>query len=183
MLNAIRNCCAILLVAFASLAAADQTATRTYQLPGHGSFQLTVPQSWHEEIQQPPNNMPPTITFKPASGPAFQIMVTPIYPARPGIPKPTMQVLKNNMEHTVADIAPQAVEKNITIKELNSPSAAGYYFTATDKAPAPGEFRLMTQAELGAGDLVVVVTVLTDDESGAVLSQALAMMKSSKHVK
>ncbi len=182
MFNALKYCGALLLLAFASLAAAEQTAVRTYQLAEHGSFQLTVPKSWHEEIQQPQNGQPLTIIFKPSSGPAFQIMVSPIYP-RPGMVKPTMQNLKIKVESIIADISSQAVEKNIAIKEIRGPSAAGYYFTATDKAPAPGEFKLMTQALLGADELTIVRTVLTDDNSGAVLSQALDMIKSSKQVK
>ncbi len=183
MFKVFRNCSAVFLLAFASLAAADQTAVHTYQVPGHGSVQLNVPKSWHEEIQQPHDNQPLTITFKPASGPAFQIMVSPLAPPRPDTPGPTPQLLKANMERIIAEIAPQAVEKNIALKEIRGASATGYYFTATDKTPAPGEFRLMTQAGLGIDELVILVTVLTDDKSGAVLSQALEMIKSSKHVK
>lgn len=183
MLNVFRNCYAILLLTCATLAAAEETSARMYQLPGHGSFQVNVPKSWREDVLQPPNNLPPTITFRQTSGPAFQIMVTPIFPAHPGMPIPSKQSLRHGVAQTMAEAAPQAVEKNIALKELRGPAASGYYFSATDKAPAPGEFRLMAQAELGVGELVTVMTVLTDDGSGTVLSQALAMIKSAKHLK
>ena len=37
---------------------------------------------------------------------------------------------------------------------------AGYYFSVTDKNPEPGEYRDMTQAGMGVGNLLLHVTVL-----------------------
>jgi len=183
LLNLLRNCCAVLFIAFAAAAVAEESSTRTYQLPDQGALQLTVPKSWHEEIKQPPGGVPPTITFTPASGAAFNIQITPMYPPRPGVPMPDLKWLRGNVERAAADAAPQAVEKNIAINELHGPSANGYYFSATDKAPAPGEYKYMTQAELRVGDVAPVVTVLTNDASGQVLADALAVLKSAVHLK
>lgn len=175
------SCSMVVLLLCASCALADEAGTRSYPLPGHGALQLAVPKSWREEVRQPPGGEPPTLTFRPASGAAFQIMVTPIYPPLPGMPMPDLAGVKADMEKAAAEAAPHAVEKRIALRDIRGPHAAGYYFSATDKAPAPGEYRLMTQAEVLAGGVVPVMTVLTSDDSGAVQAQALEMIKSARH--
>lgn len=175
------SCAAAALLMCAACALAEESATRSYPLPDHGALQLNVPKSWREEVKQPPDGEPPTITFRPARGEAFQIMVTPVYPPRAGMPMPALAAVKADVEKAAAQAAPQAAERRLAIHDIRGPGGAGYYFSATDKAPAPGEYRLMTQAELLAGGVVPVMTALSNDASGAVQSQALEMIKSARH--
>ena len=160
---------------------AEENATRSYQLPDHGIIQLLVPKSWQEEVHQPPGRVPPTIIFTPKTGPSFELLLTPIFSARQGMVMPTPSELKKNVERAAENAKGQAVEKTISVKELKGASAIGYYFSATDRSPKPGEYRHMTQGTLRVGELAPTFTILTNDGAESVVADSLAMLKSAVH--
>jgi hypothetical protein len=166
---------AVLIVAVAS-AQADDAELRSYPLPKHGTFELRVPAAWKDSVTQPPNGLPPTITFSPKSGAPFQVMVTPIWPARPDAKVLTPDELKASVKRAADGAAPQAVETTIEVKELKGPANTGYYFAATDRAPKQGEFKILNQGMIGVGDLRVAFTILTNDGQDAVVKDALSML-------
>lgn len=176
------SCCAAVLFAVAACAVAGETGLRSYTLADQSALELTVPKAWREDIKSASDGMPPTLTFQPASGAAFKVLVTPITPP-PGAPAPDLAALKAQVEKAQREAAPQALEKHIALRELRGPHAAGYYFSATDKHPGsgPDDYRLMTQAEVRAGGAILVMTVLSNDDSGKVREQALALLKSARH--
>lgn len=169
-----------LLVAW--VADAEERETRSYPLPDHGSIQLKVPKSWQDKVSQPPNRLPPTIVFIPKSGTSFQILLTPIWAARPGIVMPGPTEIKQNVERAADKAKSQSVEKDLPIKELKGGSIVGYYFSATDRAPKPGEFKYLTQGMLRLGEFVLTFTVLTNDGAEGVIRDALVMLKEATHV-
>jgi hypothetical protein len=66
------------------------------------------------------------------------------------------------------------------VRELKSgASVIGYYYTVTDKAPKPGEFKLMTQGMFGLVDLRVSFTILTNEGQEGTVKEALAMLSSA----
>jgi len=70
-----------LLVTATAVAQANTTAMRRFTLPDHGQFVIPVPPDWKGQVSQPPNRLPPTITFTPGSGKLFQILMTMIWAA------------------------------------------------------------------------------------------------------
>ncbi len=60
--------CPCLLLAALSPAADGAVPVRTYDLPGHGRLEFSVPGEWKEEVNRPPGDLPPTIEFSPAVG-------------------------------------------------------------------------------------------------------------------
>jgi hypothetical protein len=76
----------------------------------------------------------------------------------------------------------QAVETTIEVRELQGAAARGYYFSATDRAPQPGEYKFLTQGMLRVGSLLVTFTILTNDGQAGIVADALAMMRSARHV-
>lgn len=171
------------LLFFAPFAVAEETTTRTYRLPDHGSIQLQVPRSWKEELRQPPRGLPPTIVFTPTTGASFQILLTPIFSVHEGMTLPTPSQLRMNVERAAENAKGQALEKTILVEELKGPSAIGYYFSATDRAPRPGEYKYMTQGMLRVGELAPTFTVLSNDGAGNIVAQSLSMLKGAAHVK
>lgn len=169
---------AVLALAFAS-AHADDAEFRSYPLQKHGTFQLKVPAAWKDSVTQPPNGLPPTITLSPKSGAPFQVMVTPMWPARPDVKVPTPDELKASVKRAADGAAPQAVEATIEVKELKGPANTGYYFAAIDRAPKPGEFKILNQGMIGVGDLRVAFTILTNDGQDAVVKDALSMLSAA----
>jgi len=172
-----------LFMVFTSIFAfAEESEIRSYQLRKNGSIQLLVPNSWHDEVRQPPGNLPPTIIFKPRTGESFQILLTPMFSLSKSMVMPELPEVKRNVEEAVEDAKRQAVENVILVQTLKSDSVAGYYFSATDKAPRPGEYKYMTQGMLRIGKLAPTFTVLSNDGVDGVVSDSFAMLKSAVHV-
>lgn len=176
-----RYCFVVVLLTFSGLVSAEDAVFRTYQLAEHGEFRLKVPASWKDSVSQRVRGAPPTITFRAQNGsPSFQVIVTPVWPMRPDIKAPTMEELRRNVQEASDEAISQAVEATLVVKELKGVSN-GYYFTATDRAPKPGEYKLMNQGMVGAQDLRVAFTILTNDGEDAIVKAALAMMTTAEH--
>ena len=171
----------LLSVLAASVTFAEEARVRSYALPDHGQFQLRVPMSWKHEVRQSPNRLPPTIVFKPQTGAAFEIFLTPIWPARPDVPTATPERLRRQVEQAAERAKPKATESTIDVKELRGSAGVGYYFSATDRAPAPGEYKYLTQGLIRVGTLVTTFTLLTNDEATSTVADALAMIGSAGH--
>lgn len=169
-----------LCLAFA-VSAHAQSTVRRYQLPDHGKLALNVPDGWVDNVDQPEGGLPPTISLKQKSGKAFDVLITPIWPvtaARRLTPAKVEEIVKGSANQA----APQAVERKIDIKPLQGTSGAGHYFFATDKAPAPGEHKFMTQGALTVGELLLTFTILTDDGQADIAKQALEIITTARHV-
>lgn len=177
-MNAIRQALAI---AFASIllvgtARAEDARVRGYRLPDHGTLQLTVPVSWKDEVLQPPDRLPPTIAFAPDKGPSFQVEVSTMWPPSADAPRITPEALLRMVQLSAELARQKAVEPTLSVKTLKGASGDGYYFSATDRAPAPGEFKHLTQGMIRVGEVIVGFTVLTNDGQDDVVAATITMM-------
>jgi len=164
-------------------ASAAETATKSYALPERGRFQMNVPVGWAEQLRRPAPASPPTITFRPARGRSFEILVTPIWRVGTDVPASTKEAIRQSVQRAAEDAKGQAVEKSIPVVEFSSSTGPGFYFSATDKAPKQGEFRYMTQGMLKVGDLTVAFTILTNEGQEQVTRDAIGMLKSAVHIR
>ena len=172
----------ILALFFVSISAiGDEIETRSFPLPNHGSIELKVPKSWQSKISQPPNDLPPTIVFSSQDPLAFQVLLTTLWAARPSIALPGPAQLKKITAEMIEKVGPQAVEREIPIKELKGESTVGYYYSITDKAPKPDEYKYMTQGILRLGELTTTFTILTNDGSENIADETIAMLESATH--
>jgi hypothetical protein len=112
---------------------------RRYALANHGFLVLQVPAGWQEQVRRRDETMPPTVFFTPASGAQlqFQVVLTALWPMKPGIKEPTAEELKRIVLNAAERVKDQAVEKSIDTVELKAPGMLGYYFRVTDRAPSP----------------------------------------------
>jgi hypothetical protein len=149
-------------------------------LPNRGAVVLVVPQGWKEQINRPYPDAPPTITLTPAGNTSFQVLVTPIWPANASVPKATAQALRSQVGSAAAAAKAQAVESDLPVLELAGPNVFGSYFSATDRAPKPGEYKNLTQGLLSLSELRVAFTVLSNGDRLVVLEPALDMLKSMR---
>lgn len=120
--------------------------------------------------------------FKQEGSASFQVIVTPVWSGKSGRPLPNGEQLKQEVRKSADEARAQAVERTIEIKELKGEAVSGYYFSATDRAPKPGEFKYMTQGMLRTGKLMLIFTVLTNDGQTRIVDDALAMLKGARHV-
>ena len=84
------------------------------------------------------------------------------------------------VEETAVKLSPQAVERAIPIHEIHGTAGRGYYFSATDKAPGPDEYKYLTQGALAVDDLLLTFTVLTNEANSAVVNDALDVVRSAR---
>jgi DsbC/DsbD-like thiol-disulfide interchange protein len=157
-----------------------ETHSESYTLPGHGALQLSLPEGWKGEARQPGGGLPPTITLAPKAGPPFQVLITPIWPMQGSIATDDKS-LRKGVEGAAAEAQPQAVEPKLTVKALGGASGHGFYFTATDRAPKPGEFKYLAQGMILVGDITLAFTVLTNDGQSEVVSSALQLLTVARH--
>ena len=166
------------LIATTAIAQTD-TAERRFALPDHGNFVITVPRDWKDQLRQPPDRSPPTIVFGPGSGKPFHVVMIPIWPPTKEHALPSRDQVRAAIERGAQEAGSQAVEKELRAVELQGRSGAGFYFSATDRAPKPGEYKFLTQGSILVGKLVVNFTILTNDGQEAVVKQALEALKSA----
>jgi hypothetical protein len=179
----VRNTLASMLLLVATLAGAESTTVRTFVVPEHGSLQLSVPESWPVELRDAPNRTLPTIAFGPNEGATYQVLITPLAPARKDGPPLAASAVKQMVEQAAQDAKAQSVEKTLVIKELKSGNNAGYYFSATDRAPKPDEYKNLTQGIFSLGEVLLTFTILTNDGYEAIVPAALTMIKSAVQVR
>ena len=157
--------------------AAEKTKVQALTLPGHGTINFTVPSSWISEIEQPPNGLPPTITFSQETGPTFRVLITPMWQPRNDIQLPEGNSLQKMVQQSSEEIQKNAANK-VTIQRLGN---FGYYYFAVDPAPKPGEWANLTQGMARQSVLLLSFTVLTNNGQEHVVAQALRAIETAVH--
>ena len=160
----------------------DESRLQRYELPNLDTLELTLPAGWVEAVEEvPASEQALTIEFAPVEGPDFRTFVTPQWSETGELAVMDADALRGDVQQAADRIRTQAVEKNIEIRRLQGQSGVGFYFSATDRVQAPGEYRFMTQGALQAGDLVLWFTILTNEGQETVVNEGLAMLQSAVH--
>ena len=159
---------------------AEPKGVRKYPIPEHGMLELNVPNSWQDKVHKPQENLPPTIVLTPASGGDFQVLISVRWSKKgdPGFNRP--EKARALVGKDGQKILPKTVETKIVLQEMKGVDNTGYFFSVTDKAPEPGEFRYMTQGKIGVGKLLLGFTVLTRVRDSESLKEALSMIREAR---
>ena len=182
MLRAITRITFASLLLLSATADAEPTGFRTYQLQGHGALQLAVPRSWNDQMRQLKAEDPPMILFTPEKGYGFNMQVTPLWSSKPGATLPSADEIRRTVTRAANDAQFQAADTAIQVKEIQGAAGTGYYFSITDRAPKPEEFKYMTQGMVAVGELVLSFTVLSNDGAEPAVADALKMLKGARQV-
>ena len=145
-------------------------------LPGRGDVLVTVPAGWAQSRDAASASDGPTLSLSQLSGATFSVHLSVL----PGS-APAGSIDPAAVRALVAEAAKraqsQSVEKTLAIRDLAGANGHGYYFLATDRAPAPGEWKYLTQGAVGAGSVLVVFTILTNDGQDDIAAAALDMVR------
>ena len=173
---------ALLVTSLAMAAATVWAAPRTesYKLLDHGELIFSMPKEWISDVNQPPGELPPTISIGPKSGRPFQVLVTPVWPIGDGgkTDEPTLRRITTAL---AAEAQPQAVEAALPLKELVGTDGHGFYFTATDRAPKPGEYKFLAQGMIRVGEIALAFTVLSNDGQADIVTSSLQLLANARH--
>lgn len=177
-------CCLFPLIALlgtASPALADDAGLRRFELPNRDTLELTLPAGWADALQQPAGGGPPTIEIAVSTGGPTQVFVTPEWPDPIAKEIRELPALRDAIREMAERLLPQAEESHLEVRPLSGTHGSGYYFTATERSPAPAEFRFMSQGALQLDELTLWFTILTRDGEDTIAVQALAMLQSAVH--
>jgi len=143
----------IFIVLAGRLCAEPATATRDFQIPGHGTLRLTVPDGW--KVDSRPLREPASVSLhlRPSSGDSFDIQISAVWLSADQLAKTSSQSLKENMQRAANDLLTHSVEKVATIQEIRGAESIVDSFALTDRAPGPGEYRYLTQGTFLAGEV------------------------------
>jgi len=170
------------LVSCGASAAESASNTERYALPQRGYLELNVPATWRATVSQPKKPVPPTINFAAREGGPFILNVTPRWRTAANKLRLTKEAVRRRVSHSWGGIRPFARESSLDLIELRGNSGPGFYFTATDSAPRPGGYKYLTKGEVVVEDLVLMFTMLTNEGQQSVVSDALAVLQSARHV-
>ena len=172
-----------ILLAFtlATAAVAAEGETKKYPLPDKSALQLSVPAGWQDEARAKEGSSPAGIVFTPREGPAFKVFIIPVGLAKADAD--TAIQMRLSVQQAADKVKPQAAEPILAAEEFKGAKGPGYYFSATDAAPKPDEFKYLSQGMLLVGEVVVSFGVLTNDGQADVKEQAFSMLTGAAHIK
>jgi len=158
----------------------EKTTIRKYPIPGHGTFEFNVPASWKVKVHKPQENLPPTIIFSPAKGNNFEVTISMMESKTGESGFNKQDRVRTLVEKDAQKLLPNTVETKIVLNEIKGINHTGYYFSVTDKAPDPGEYRYMTRAGIGVGNLLLNTTILHRVKESGAVNEALSMLRQAR---
>jgi hypothetical protein len=175
---------AIVFVTFADQAElysadAKEPAPKAFKVPHHGDLQLVVPEGWQQSEEQAPPGLPPALKF--SAGAQAEVLISAI--AAPNKDFNSPAGLREAAERSGGGMLPSAKEKSLKLEEIKGADATGYFYTLTDKDPAPGSFEYVTGGVVGVGDLALSVTILHHKLDAPERQAALDMFKGARQAK
>jgi hypothetical protein len=160
-----------------------QSLTRTFEVPGHGALGLAVPAGWRAEVRPLQEPASVTLHVRPETGASFDVQLTAIWLDAKKLKKTTSESIRDNMQKAAKELLAQAVEKAATLKELPGAQTIGWYYALTDRSPAPGEFKYLTQGSFLTGELLCAFTVLHHTPDAGEVLQALRVFGDAVHAR
>lgn len=146
----------------------ELTETINVEAPEFGTLTVKAPGGGRVEQLKPAPGDPTgaaSVTF--ASGPLTQLRVTALGPVglAPGFGLD--ESLKREMAAWAGTMKGKTVELELAPELFEAGSVRGYYSTATDANPAPGEPKYLVNGFFRAGDGVLMLGGLSNDAPGA----------------
>jgi hypothetical protein len=158
----------------AALAAASRIA-----LPSGDELWLAVPAAWNQKFEAPDNKTPPSVCLTQRQGATFKVFITPLS----GSPMGSAMADPNKMRAIVTSVSrdalAQSVEMSIPVHELTGADVHGFYFSATDRAPKPDEWKYLTQGMVNINDAPFAFTILTNDGQETIAKAALELIRTA----
>ncbi|APV48911.1 hypothetical protein BWI17_03955 [Betaproteobacteria bacterium GR16-43] len=165
------------------LAVLDAMAFRAKSLEGARQYPagsgkylaLDLPPDWRDALGKGIG----TVEVMPATGENWKMLMTVLPPRDRDAPPPTREQLLDATKAVIIRIREQSTG-DLQPREFKGRSATGFRFSATDKNPAPGEYRFMSQGVMAVGNVSVTFTVLSnagEEKSVARMLDILAGMR------
>ena len=139
-----------------------------------------MPGEWQEHLSQSVGGAL-TLEFKPAVGPEDLRFLLTVLPRRktPGA-TPTPLDTRGLVTEQGGRLLRSSVEAVLSVKPLRGEETAGHYYSLTDRAPKPGEYKYLTQGVVVLGDVSFSFTVLTSTAGHPAREAALEALRRAR---
>jgi hypothetical protein len=124
--------------------------------------------------------MPTTIILKPALGNDFEVLITVLWGTAGEQDFNSPAKVQTLFENDGQKILPKSVENRLVVQQIRGINNIGYFFSLTDKAPNPGEFRYITRGGIAVGNLLLNVTILYRVKDSPPLKGAFSMLRNAR---
>jgi hypothetical protein len=172
----------VLALASASMSAGAATVSpKHYDLPDHGELLISVPDTWNARWASPKPGMPPGVWLSQQSGASFNVLITPISASSTSGVIPDDARIRAIVSSAAQHAESQSVEQSLVLETFVGQHGRGYYFFATDRAPAPGEWKYLTEGMMRIGPIVLTFTILTNDGQEPIVKAALEMLRQAAY--
>jgi hypothetical protein len=159
--------------------AALEASSSHVALPGGGELWLKIPAAWNQKFDSPRKNLPPSVWLTPRQGASFNVLITPLAGTEVGAAMSDDLKLHAIVASIAKTTLSQSVEMTIPVHDLTGPDVHGYYMFATDRAPAPGEWKYLWQGMITIDDVPFAFSILTNDGQEAIAKAALELIRSA----
>ena len=171
---------ALALIAGSGASARDTPQARSFAIPSHGRLTLRLPSGYRARSRPIPTPPSVYVEIGPSSGDDFNLQVTAVWLDSTQLARARTS-LKAGVQDASRGPAAQSVEKDVTIQDIPGVQGAGYFYSLTDKAPGPGEYKYMSQGTLVTGEVMVTFTLLQHRDDAGQRSAVLAGIASMAH--
>ena len=168
-----------MLVAALSAATVAQAAEYRFAHLQPGDLVLDHPDDMSATAEGPPSAQVATTRFR--RGDALVILITAL--VDPPNPKPediAPERIHAILQDASAFDAAQAVEEKLVVKDFHKGKIYGSWFSATDRAPPPGEYRYMSQGLARLDGLILNFRVLSHEDPEGSRELLLRMVESAR---
>ena len=171
-------------VLFAASVLAQQSGSlRDIPIPNHGTLRLSIAGSWTADARM--MNEPPTVFVHvgPSKGKDFDTQLTVVWLTPANQATATPEAIRSNTERTGNSILLQSIEKTLALQELRGAETVGTYYALTDRKPAPGEFKYITQGSFRIGEVLCAFTILSNNANSGDVKQMLRTFTDATYLK
>ncbi len=157
--NTRRSTSIILIIVCASLLFAQaKKSDCLIPIPSCGKLQLSLPQEWNASINEEKHEEIPTFSISIGKDNEILALVSPLSPCGSGEKYDNIDKM---LEEESKMLLPNAVESNVSISKIPSnKNHSIYYFSLTDKAPEPGDFKYLTRIIGLIDNALINITIL-----------------------
>ena len=173
-----------LVLLFSSLmVSAAELELRSFSISDQGTLEVMVPNSWNDSEIQTSGEEPPTIMFAPETGAQFRVAISLVLVTNPNGKLPTSDEIRSSVKNSAERLEPQSIEKHLEVKKFTGSANIGFYYSATDPAPKPDEYKYLSQGMLLVKDILIAFTILTNDGQDDIVKEAFALLASAQRKK
>lgn len=146
-----------------------------YPLPDGSALTLQVPADWDERSS---SETPGQAHFSGTAHCEVQVAITLVAGSDPPLDNP--EAVRALVDADARDYLDRAVEGHYTLRELNGPEAAGWYFALRQRQPARKGAAFVNRGAVRVGAVVLRFSVETPKPDQPEVRQALKMLAEAK---